>query len=233
MRMTLTLAAAALPLLAGIYAWGACYPSSQVFGRTRRRVHGDRTLALTFDDGPNPATTPALLDLLDRYDARATFFLIGRYVRACPDLAAQIARRGHLLGNHTDTHPNLMWLSPARIIDEFARCSLSILRATGQRPTLMRPPYGYRGPQVHAAARRAGLDPPVMWSKTGRDWTGQSVDRMILRLAKVRSGDIVLLHDGFHRALGADRGSTVQALEHWLPRWKAEGFALVPVEHSS
>ena len=231
--MTVPLVAAALPLLAGIYAWGACYPSSQVFGRTRRKIHGDGTLALTFDDGPNPATTPALLDLLDRYDARATFFLIGRYVRACPDLAAQIARRGHLLGNHTDTHPNLMWLSPARIIDEFARCSLSILRATGQRPTLMRPPYGYRGPQVHAAARRAGLDPPVMWSKTGRDWTGQSVDRMILRLAKVRSGDIVLLHDGFHRALGADRGSTVQALEHWLPRWKAEGFALVPVEHSS
>jgi len=231
--MTVPLVAAALPLLAGIYAWGACYPSSQVFGRTRRKIHGDGTLALTFDDGPNPATTPALLDLLDRYDARATFFLIGRYVRACPDLAGQIARRGHLLGNHTDTHPNLMWLSPARIIDEFARCSLSILRATGQRPTLMRPPYGYRGPQVHAAARRAGLDPPVMWSKTGRDWTGQSVDRMIRRLAKVRSGDIVLLHDGFHRALGADRGSTVQALEHWLPRWKAEGFALVPVEHSS
>jgi len=231
--MTVPLVAAALPLLAGIYAWGACYPSSQVFGRTRRKIHGDGTLALTFDDGPNPATTPALLDLLDRYDARATFFLIGRYVRACPDLAGQIARRGHLLGNHTDTHPNLMWLSPARIIDEFARCSLSILRATGQRPTLMRPPYGYRGPQVHAAARRAGLDPPVMWSKTGRDWTGQSVDRLIRRLANVRSGDIVLLHDGFHRALGADRGSTVQALEHWLPRWKAQGFALVPVEHSS
>ena len=230
--MTVPLVAAALPLLAGIYAWGACYPSSQVFGRTRRKIHGDGTLALTFDDGPNPATTPALLDLLDRYDARATFFLIGRYVRACPDLAGQIARRGHLLGNHTDTHPNLMWLSPARIIDEFARCSLSILRATGQRPTLMRPPYGYRGPQVHAAARRAGLDPPVMWSKTGRDWTGQSVDRLIRRLANVRSGDIVLLHDGFHRALGADRGSTVQALEHWLPRWKAQGFALVPVEHS-
>ena len=102
--MTVPLVAAALPLLAGIYAWGACYPSSQVFGRTRRRVHGDRTLALTFDDGPNPATTPALLDLLDRYDARATFFLIGRYVRACPDLAAQIARRGHLLGNLSLIH---------------------------------------------------------------------------------------------------------------------------------
>src|SRR5262249_23719318 len=139
-------AALAIPVVAGIYAWGACHPSSQVFGRTRRRIKGDRALALTFDDGPNPATTPALLDLLDRYDARATFFLIGRYVRACPDLAAEIARRGHLLGNHTDTHPNLLWLSTSQIFDEFARCALSILRATGQRPTLMRPPYGYRGP---------------------------------------------------------------------------------------
>ena len=231
--MPVSPAVLALPAAAGIYAWGACHPASQLFGRTRRRVRGDRTLALTFDDGPNPATTPALLDLLDRYDARATFFLIGRYVRACPDLAAEIARRGHRLGNHTDTHPNLLWLSPAQIVDEFARCALSILQATGGRPALMRPPYGYRGPQVHAAARRAGLDPPVMWSKTGRDWTDQSVDQLIRRLENVRSGDIVLLHDGCHRALGANRGQTVQALEHWLPRWKTQGLNLVSVERSS
>jgi len=188
----------------------------------------DGTLALTFDDGPNPATTPALLDLLDWYDARATFFLIGRHVRACPDLAAEIVRRGHQIWNHTDTHPNLLWLSPGRIFEELARCAESILQATGQRPALMRPPYGYRGPQLHAAARRAELDPPVMWSKTGRDWTAQSVDRLI-RLKTVGSGDIVLLHDGFHRALGADRSQTVQALEHWLPRWKRQGLKLVSV----
>jgi peptidoglycan/xylan/chitin deacetylase (PgdA/CDA1 family) len=86
---------------------------------------------------------------------------------------------------------------------------------------------------VHAAARRAELDPPVMWSKTGRDWAGQSVDRLIRRLENVRSGDIVLLHDGFHGALGADRRQTVQALEHWLPRWKTQGFTFVSVERSS
>src|SRR5262249_39255986 len=157
----------------------------------------------------------------------------GRYVRACPDLAAEIARRGHQLGNHTETHPNPLWLSPSRIFEEFARCALSILQATGRRPTLMRPPYGYRGPQLHAAARRAGLVPPIMWSKAGRDWTGQSADRLIRRLEEVRSGDIVLLHDGFHRALGTDRGQTVQALEHWLPRWRAQGFNFVSVERSS
>jgi peptidoglycan-N-acetylglucosamine deacetylase len=222
----------AIPAVAGIYAWGACHPASQVFGRTLTRVQGDKALALTFDDGPNPATTPALLDVLERYDAHATFFLIGRYVRACPDLAAEIARRGHFLGNHTETHPNLLWRSSAQIFEELARCALSILQATGQRPRVMRPPYGYRGPQLHAAARRAGLDPPIMWSKTGRDWTGQSLGRLIRRLATVGAGDILLLHDGYHGALGADRSQTVEALQYWLPRWKSQGLNFVSIERS-
>jgi peptidoglycan/xylan/chitin deacetylase (PgdA/CDA1 family) len=91
----------------------------------------------------------------------------------------------------------------------------------------MRPPYGYRAPQVHAAARQAGLDPPIMWSTTARDWTSQPIEKFIRRLQRVQAGDIVLMHDGSHRALGGDRRQTVQALEHWLPRWKAEGLDLV------
>src|SRR6476661_2066533 len=166
--MAVSRALLAIPVAAGICAWGACHPSAQVFGPTRRRTHRDRTVALTFDDGPNPAVTPQLLDLLDRYDARATFFLIGRYVRACPEIAAEIARRGHVLGNHTDTHPNLLWLSRTQILDELARCEASILEATGQRTTIMRPPYGIRGPQVHAAAREARLGPPIMWSRAAK-----------------------------------------------------------------
>jgi len=217
----------AIPVVAGICAWSACHPHTQVFGRTRRRTRRHRTLALTFDDGPNPAVTPRLLDLLDRYDARATFFVIGRYVRACPALAAEIARRGHSLGNHTDTHPNLLWLSRTQVLNELARCDDAILQATGQRTAIMRPPYGYRAPQVHAAARQAGLDPPIMWSTTARDWTSQPIAKLMRRLQRVQAGDIVLMHDGSHRALGGDRRQTVQALEHWLPRWKAEGLDLV------
>jgi len=171
--------------------------------------------------------TPLLLDLLDQYEARATFFLIGRHVRACPDLTAEIMHRGHAIGNHTDTHPNLLWLPRAHVVDELERCAASIVQATGHRPAIMRPPYGYRGPQVHAAIRRLGFDPPIMWSKSARDWTPQPLRTLIQRLQTVTAGDIVLLHDGFHCAVGADRRQTVHALEHWLPRWTAEGLDLI------
>jgi peptidoglycan/xylan/chitin deacetylase (PgdA/CDA1 family) len=213
----------------GICAWGAYHPSSELFGKTRRRIGRARTIALTFDDGPNPAVTPQLLDLLDRYDARGTFFLIGRHVRACPALTAEIAARGHTIGNHTDTHPNLLWQSRRRILEELERCDASIADATGQRPRIMRPPYGCRRPQVHAAARDAGFGRPVLWSRSARDWTQQLATQVIERLRAIRPGDIVLLHDGFHAALGADRRHTVDALEYWLPRWKAQGFAFVSV----
>src|SRR5215831_5539593 len=138
--MTLAGAMGVIPFGVGLCAWSACHPSSQIFGRTLRQTGRDRTIALTFDDGPNPAATPQLLDLLERFDAQGTFFLIGRHVRACPELSAEIAARGHGIGNHTDSHPNLLWLSRQRILDELERCSASIADATGLCPQIMRPP---------------------------------------------------------------------------------------------
>src|SRR5215467_14023405 len=88
-------------------AFGGVHPRSQLFGRTIRHTGAAKKLAITFDDGPNPALTPKLLDLLERYKARATFFMIGRFVRACPALAKEVQSRGHRLANHTETHPNL------------------------------------------------------------------------------------------------------------------------------
>jgi peptidoglycan/xylan/chitin deacetylase (PgdA/CDA1 family) len=228
--MTLSSSATLISLAAGICAWGAYHPSSELFGKTQRRTGRARTIALTFDDGPNPAVTQQLLDLLERYDARGTFFLIGRHVRACPALTAEIATRGHTIGNHTDTHPNLLWQSRRRILDELERCDASIADATGQRPRIMRPPWGYRRPQVHAAARDAGLGRPVLWSRSARDWRPQQATQVIQRLRAIRPGDIVLLHDGFHAALGADRRHTIGALQYWLPRWKAQGLAFVSVD---
>ena len=98
-------APAVVAAAAGIATYGAVYPRAQLFGKTVCRTNSPRKLAITFDDGPNPAITPRLLDLLDRYKAKATFFLIGRYVRECPELAKETIARGHSVGNHTEAAP--------------------------------------------------------------------------------------------------------------------------------
>ncbi len=224
------IALAAIPAGAGLGAWGAFHPASQLFGRTLRRCGGASRLALTFDDGPNPRLTPRLLDLLDRYGARSTFFLIGQYVRACPDLAREIAARGHAVGNHTDTHPSLLWLSRRSIVEELNRCQDAIHQATGRVPTSMRPPYGWRGPQLRAALRRARLDRVVMWSRAAYDWKPQPASRVVERLEGLRGGEIVLLHDGNPQKLGGDREHTLAALELLLPRWKDAGMEFVALD---
>jgi peptidoglycan/xylan/chitin deacetylase (PgdA/CDA1 family) len=226
----LPIVAGAVGLGAGIAAWGAFHPASQLFGPTIRFTGRKGAVALTFDDGPNPAATPRLLDLLDRNGVRATFFLIGRHVRACPQLAAEIAARGHVLANHTETHPRLTWLSTQSAAGELQRCQEAIEKAAGHAPEWMRPPYGARGPQVAAAVRQAGLRAVVMWSVWARDWKPQPPQPVIERLREVRGGDIVVLHDGAPGQLGADRSHTVAALEHWLPRWKEAGLEFVTLD---
>src|SRR6267142_5820094 len=151
---------------AGIAAWGAVGPSAELFGPTVRHTASAKTLALTFDDGPNPAVTPKLLDLFDRYSVRVTFFLIGKFARACPDLVREISARGHLLGNHTETHANLIFQSRAGIRDELEQCQGAISAAThADPPRCMRPPYGFRSPLLNSEVRRAGMQAVVMWSK--------------------------------------------------------------------
>lgn len=213
----------------GVAAWAALHPSAQLFGPTIRRTGIPAAVALTFDDGPNPTITPRLLELLERHEAQATFFLIGRHVRACPDLAKEIAARGHTIGNHTDTHPSLVWLAPRRIREELTRCGDALEKATGLRAHLLRPPYGFRGPQLQGVVRQSGLRGVVMWSRSGHDWVVQPAARVIERLRKVRGGDIILLHDGAPEALGADREHTLAALAYWLPRWKDAGYRFVTV----
>jgi peptidoglycan-N-acetylglucosamine deacetylase len=230
--MIVTASAAAA---AGIAAWGAVAPSSELYGPTMRHTPSAKKIALIFDDGPNPAVTPHLLDLLDRYSAPATFFLIGKFVRECPGLVREMSARGHLLGNHTDTHANLFLQTRAGIRGELERCQAAIAAAGAGTPRWMRPPYGYRSPMLRDEARRAGLQGVVMWSKICWDWTPQPPRRLIQRLASVarpglHRGDIVVLHDGDHRALGGDRLHVVAALEHWLPRWRDAGNEFVTIE---
>jgi peptidoglycan/xylan/chitin deacetylase (PgdA/CDA1 family) len=232
--------------VAGAAAWGAVYPGSQLFGPTLRRTNSVGAIALTFDDGPNPSVTPRLLDLLERHSVHATFFVIGRFARACPDLVRELVARGHAIGNHSDSHPSLAWLSSRRIAKELARCQEAVAAATqSQPPRWMRPPYGFRGLQLRGAVRRAGLAGVAMWSLTCYDWKPQPAAQLIARLGRLRgadrsaapgarsAGDIVLLHDGDHRALGGDRAHVVAALEHWLPRWRDQGMEFVTIDQVS
>jgi peptidoglycan/xylan/chitin deacetylase (PgdA/CDA1 family) len=224
---------------AGIAAYGAVVPSSQLFGPTLRHTETSRKIALTFDDGPNPAVTPQLLDLFERYSVRGTFFLVGKFVRACPALVQEIHARGHLIGNHTDMHANLIWQTPEGIRRELGRCQDAIASATGgEPPRWMRPPYGYRSPLLRAEIHRAGMQGVVMWSKICWDWKPQPPQRLIQRLSSVArpgrpQGDIVVMHDGDHRFLNGDRRHVVAALEHWLPRWRDAGMEFVTMETSS
>ena len=224
---------------AGTTAWGAVAASSELFGPTVRHTSSARKVALTFDDGPNPAVTPRLLDLFDRHAVRATFFLIGKFARACPDLVREISARGHSLGNHTETHANLFFKSRAGIGDELARCQDAIATAAhSEPPRWMRPPYGFRNPWLASEVRRAGMQGVAMWSKICRDWKPQMPEKLIRSLARVARpagahGDIVLLHDGDHRTLDGDRSHVVAALEHWLPRWRDAGIEFVTIESSA
>lgn len=170
-------------------AWGAVSGTAELFGPTLHHTPNTSLLALTFDDGPNPAYTPQLLSLLERYGAPATFFLVGRFAHACPGLVREIADRGHSIGNHTETHANLAWLPAWRIAEELRACQDSIVRALGferdAAPILMRPPFGYRGPQLWTAIRDVGLRGVAMWSLKCYDWKPQPAARLVKRLERV------------------------------------------------
>jgi peptidoglycan/xylan/chitin deacetylase (PgdA/CDA1 family) len=228
---------------AGLIAYGAVHPRAQLFGKTLCRTDSPRKLAITFDDGPNPAITPKLLDLLEKYNARATFFVVGRYVRECQEIVQETAARGHLIANHTHTHPNLFWMSAASIQTELQQCQDAIGLAMNSRAKWFRPPFGFRNPWVVKTAGQLGMK-TVMWTLIPGDWAPQSGEKLVGNLQPISdhaqrrsgnaraTGDILCLHDGGHRGLNADRLHTIKALEHWLPRWRDSGLEFVTIEQA-
>jgi peptidoglycan-N-acetylglucosamine deacetylase len=189
----------------------------------------NRDLALTFDDGPNDPHTLRLLDVLSRHDVRATFFLIGRFVKQRPDIAQEIVQRGHIIGNHTFTHPLLTVQTNSRIRRQILDCRDAITDAVGEHSNLFRPPWGGRRPGTFRVIRELGLE-PIMWNVTGYDWNAPSAGFIEQKVsAKIRGGDVVLLHDGGHAAFGADRSKTVQASERLITKYKNEGYDFVTI----
>jgi peptidoglycan/xylan/chitin deacetylase (PgdA/CDA1 family) len=220
-------AAAALGLAAGGCAYAAMGLGSQLFGRSLTAPRRPGELALTFDDGPNPAWTPQLLDTLASHDVRATFFLVGRYAQAAPDLVRRIQDAGHLIGNHSWSHPNLAVTGADRVRQELARTSETLEQITGSPVRWFRPPFGRRRPVVLKIARSLGMT-PVLWNAIATDWSEPSADKIAQRMiAKIdrnqRRGwaTNIVLHDGSHLDLGANRGPSVAAAGQLLAHYNS------------
>jgi peptidoglycan-N-acetylglucosamine deacetylase len=205
-------------------------PTGQWYGRTFTGNPGlSRQLALTFDDGPNDPHTLRLLDLLAKHNVHATFFLIGRCVQKHPNIVREISAAGHTIGNHTFTHPLLIFKSENEIRREILECRSAIEDAIGTHSNLFRPPFGGRRPSVLRIARELGMQ-PIMWNVTGYDWNAPPAAEIERRISgKIRGGDVILLHDGSHKQIGADRSQTILATDRLLSRYKNEGFEFVAI----
>jgi peptidoglycan/xylan/chitin deacetylase (PgdA/CDA1 family) len=223
---------AAAAAAAGVVGYQSMAPTGQWFGKTLvAGKRGSKQIALTFDDGPNDPHTLKLLEVLAKHDVHATFFMIGRFVRERPDIARAVADAGHIVGNHTFTHPLLIFQSEAQTRAELTNCRQSLHDAIGAHSNLFRPPYGGRRPATLRIAGELGFE-TVMWNITGYDWNAPPasvIETKVARRISPGGGDIILLHDGGHHALGADRSQTVIATDSLIRRYKNQGFEFLTI----
>lgn len=183
-------------LVLALVTWGVVSIRSPYFGRALLAGSARDAVALTFDDGPDPASTPALLDLLESRGARATFFVVGERVRAHPELVRRCQAEGHELGNHSHTHsPWLNFRLRRGMQREIAACQDALEATTGCRPRWYRPPVGLRNPSVHPACDALGLQ-VIGWQVRSFDRAHRAPAAVVERvLHQIRPGGIVLLHD--------------------------------------
>jgi peptidoglycan-N-acetylglucosamine deacetylase len=230
---TVVAATAVAGLAVGAWFYAALYPTSQIFGRVVIAGDDPTELALTYDDGPNPAATPKLLDVLAKHEVKATFFLIGKHVREQPRLARAIAAAGHVIGNHTMTHPWLSYQTAGRIREEMADANSLIEDVIGKKVELFRPPHGARRPHVFRVASELGLR-TVNWNIITHDWRVLPKEVIV---GKVRNGikrnemrgrgSNILLHDG---GMDQPRTPSIDATEVVIADAKASGKRFVTVD---
>ncbi|MBQ8555515.1 MAG: polysaccharide deacetylase family protein [Clostridia bacterium] len=180
----------------------------------------DKVISVTFDASWGGDKTMAILDLLDQYNAKATFFLVGIWVDKYPELVQEIAARGHEIGNHSDSHAHMTQISESKMRQELDGCSDKIETLTGVRPTLFRPPYGDYNNKVVTVSRDEGYE-VVQWSIDSLDWKNRGVDDLIKRATtNVQAGDIILFHN--------DSDYIVDALPAILQFYQEQGFTMIP-----
>ena len=235
-RLAITAAAAATVAVGGTLAYAALASQPQLFGPTIIAPNDPNQLALTYDDGPNDAATLQLLDVLARHNTRATFFMIGRFVRQRPEIVRAVHAAGHLIGNHTMTHPWLAW-QPERVIrEELLGCNHALEDVLGAPVRFLRPPHGARRPAVFRIARELGLT-LVQWNVMAHDWALAGAEGVVRELERGLhttrrrgTGANILLHDGYDQRMGADRSATIQATDRMLTNLLPQGRRFVTVD---
>jgi peptidoglycan-N-acetylglucosamine deacetylase len=185
-------------------------------------------IAITFDDGPHPEGTPAVLDALAEAGATATFFLVGEQVERWPQLAARIAADGHEIALHGYIHRLLLRRTTSALARDLQRALAVIGEATGQTPTCYRPPYGVFSSGALSVVRELGLA-PLLWSRWGRDWGKHETPELIARRAtrRLSAGDVVLLHDADHYSAPGSWKRTAAALPSVLASVATSGFTFL------
>jgi peptidoglycan-N-acetylglucosamine deacetylase len=195
--------------------------------------HGDRNqpeIALTFDDGPNDPYTSEILDILKKYNVKATFFVLGKNVERYPGIAGRIIKEGHVIGNHTYDHPYLLIQSKSHIKYEIQKAEQAIVAATNIKPYLFRSPYGVDNKWIYQAAKQMGYV-TIEWSVTGHNG-GKEIqpDKIIKDVLKgVENGSIILLHDGDRLIRHPDRSHIVKVLPFIIESLQRKGYQFVTV----
>ena len=230
-----SLRAAAIPAgslllaLVSIAVVGATTPRAAWFGPLVS--HGPRDapmVAITFDDGPNAPYTLEMLEILDRYGVKATFFSVGKAVAARPDVSAALLADGQLLGNHAYNHNGLGYLDPR--YPELARAATELKNAAGICPAFFRPPHGTHTPFMSRAANKRGMR-VITWDVSAGDWQTNDAALVASRvLESAKPGSIILLHDGLDGVIGADRSVVVEALPAIIEGLRARGLEPVTLD---
>ncbi len=229
--------AGALALNYGTLLVGGLSPRSQILGPNLVRLPEAASrrgeVALTFDDGPDPAITPRVLDLLDRAGAKATFFCVGEHVLAHPSLAREIVARGHAVESHSHRHSTSFgYLLGAPLRAELENAQNAIRGTTGAAPRFFRAPFGMRNPSLHAAVIQLGLV-YASWTRRGYDTVDPDASRVLGRLTKgLAAGDVLLLHDGVVQRARRDDPTVLRALPLLLDALAERGLRSVTLRHA-
>ncbi|MEX2214761.1 MAG: polysaccharide deacetylase family protein [Phycisphaeraceae bacterium] len=226
------LAAGAAVVTAGAWiAHGIFAPRAQLFGRPvyRGTTAAPPRVALTFDDGPHPDATDAILATLARLNAPATFFVVGANVARWPEVLRRIDAGGHAIGSHSYDHAyHAIIRGPRYWRQQVQRTDAIIEEVIGRKPTLFRPPMGFKSPPIVWAMRGNG-EKMVTWSRRGRDGVRASREQILQRLAATKAGDIILLHDGVAPGKHRDPTPTVEALPALIESLRSKNLRIVPL----